>query len=101
MVVFETIIQESHRLNLYQLMPSLVSTLTQTRLVAATALLKSALTKRSLLNLKHRFTCWRASAGMEKLMTKTYRENTFARAVKRLVSRSQRLSTARMFALWK
>jgi hypothetical protein len=55
LALFDTILQESFRLNIYQLMPSIVEMLTTQRIRTAAGILRAHLVKSKLLCLKRRF----------------------------------------------
>ena len=92
---------ESHRLNLYQLLPTLIDSLKYRRVQAAAGLLQAQLTKRSLLRTKRYFVMWRQKSGLTQYLTSTFRNAALSKAVHRWVSNWQQKSLVRYVHIWK
>ena len=101
MGALELILQESHRLNLYQLLPQLIDNLKLRKVQAAAGMLQSQLTKRKLMLQKQSFINWRTKAGLNQFLTRTFRHATLSKAVNRLVRNWSQRSSGRYFNLWR
>ena len=101
MATLELIMNESHRLNLYQLLPTLIDSLKYRRVQAAAGLLQAQLTKRSLLRTKRYFVMWRQKSGLTQYLTSTFRNAALSKAVHRWVSNWQQKSLVRYVHIWK
>ena len=101
LALFDTILQESFRLNVYQLMPSMAEMLTSQRIRTAAGLLRAHMVKSRQGCLKRRFVQWRSTAGMQGFLSATFRQANLSKTIARVIRGWQRQSVIRYLHLWK
>lgn len=99
--LFDVVLQESLRLNLYQLLPAMAQMITDQRMRTAAGILRGHLLKARDMSLKRRFVQWRSTVGMQGFLSATFRSAAVAKTVSRVIRYQQRRSVVRYLHLWK
>ena len=101
MAQVDQIIQESHRLNLYQLLPSVITELNHHKIAAGASILSSYVKRRNLRDFRAKFAIWKTNAGMVKYFTHSFKNAIFSRALTRVMTQMPRKDMIRLFHSWK
>lgn len=83
--LFDTVLQESLRLNLYQLLPAMAQMISDQRIRTAAGLLRSHMIKIRQTALKKRFVQWRSTIGMKAFLSTTFRRAAVSKTICRVV----------------